>query len=562
MSQSFTWKMGGPAGFGIMSTGPMFARILKKSGYFVQGYPEYPSLVRGGYNSYAITISGEPVYGPCRHIDLYVALSDVAFEKDTFTEDTILLADFSSLKKAEGCPAQRVDVPFAAIVDSMGGKEIMRNTVAVGASAALIGIPFASVEAGLASVYKGEGFTQNLQAARAGYDACAGRTLPAPEPADGVSDALVVSGNEVAAFGAIAAGMQFFAGYPMSPASNVLHVLAENERKYGYVVKHMEDEIGAMNAVVGAAFAGARSMTATAGGGFALMTEALGLAAMIEAPVVVYIAQRPGPATGMPTWTEQADLRFALHAAPDEFLRAVYTPGDVDELYAHTFDAFNVADRFQIPAIVLSDKFLAESTFTTLEPPETEEIDRGLIYAGDTENPYAQFQRYKEVENGVPMRSIPGTPGGIYIAASNEHDETGFVTDSAENRVQQQDRRFRKEAELAEHMPLPVLYGDPDAAKTFVCWGSTKQSLLEAMKCDSSFNVLHFPAVHPLRWDIVTEILSECGELILCETNMTGQLGGLIREKTGVNIERALLKYDGRPLFVEDIQEFLAGGEA
>jgi len=558
MDKSFVWKVGGPAGFGISSIGPVFANILKKCGYYVQGYLEYPSLIRGGYNSYQMVFSRTQVYAPKKRIDVYVALADVCFERESFDDDTVIIGDFANLKKADKAKGIKCDVPFKDLIDAIEGKEIMRNTAALGASIAALGLPKSIMEEVVRASYPKKIAEANVQAALAGYNACECKMdgldfTSQPECEKGV----FISGNEATAIGAIRGGVSFYSTYPMSPASSILHYLAKQARDFKITVKQTEDEISGINMAIGAAHAGARAMTGTSGGGFALMNEGLGLAAITETPLVLALASRPGPATGLPTWTEQSDMQYALHASQGEFLRAVYTPGDIEEAYKFTFDAFNLADKYQIPVIVLLDKFLSESSFMSGElDPEYGEVDRGFVFEGDTENPFAHFQRFKETENGVCTRSFPGTPGGLYIASSNEHDETGFVSDTSEMRIKQTDRRFSKQPFVAEEMPHPYLIGKTKAELTFVCFGSMKPILQEAMKFDDRFNFIYFPAVHPLEWDKVAKLL-EGRNLVAFENNKTAQLKALIAENTGIMIDKQLLKYDGRPFFTEEVLEYV-----
>jgi len=287
------------------------------------------------------------------------------------------------------------------------------------------------------------------------------------------------------------------------------------------------------------------------------MNEGLGLAAITEIPIVVVLSQRPGPATGMPTWTEQCDMQYAIRASQGEFPRAVYSPGDLDEAYKFAIDAFNLTEKYHVPVIILLDKFLSESVFMSggLDP-NYGEVDRGNIFEGDSENPYNYFERYKEVKNGVGARSIPGTPGAIFNADSTEHNDTGFVVDTSENRIKQTDRRFSKVPHIAAEMPLPELIGKKDAKLTFVSFGSMKQVLLEAMKFDDRFNFIHFPAVWPLDWDKVAETLKG-HNLVAFENNKTAQLASLIAENTGIMIKEKFLKYDGRPFFTEEVLEYV-----
>ncbi len=557
MEKTYVWKVGGPAGFGITTLGPVFAKILKDCGFYVHGYLEYPSLIRGGYNSYQMVFGKTPVKAPKKRIDLYIALDDVCFEKETFDDDTVVIADFDNLKKADGIKGKKINIPLKKIVEDLNGKDIMRNTAAMGASAAALGLPKDVMTEVVKVSYPGKISQPNIDAACAGYDACTAHIPLEITKNDACKNAPVMTGNEAVAIGAIRAGVSFFSTYPMTPASSILHYLAKEARDYHVTVKHAEDEIAGILMAIGAAHAGGRAMTGTSGGGFALMNEGLGLAAITETPLVIALSQRPGPATGMPTWTEQADLRYAMHASQGEFLRAIFTPADLGEAYRFTVDAFNVAEKYQIPVFVLLDKFLSESHFmTTGMDTNYGTMDRGMIYEGDPEKPFDHFQRYAEAENGVCRRPMMGTPGGLFIAASNEHDKTGFVIDTADNRVYQTDRRFKKQPFVAAEMPHPYLIGKPEAKLTFVCFGSMKQVLDEAMKFDDRFNFVYFPAVHPLDWEKVAGLLKG-KNLCAFENNKTAQLKSIITENTGIVIEKQFLKYDGRPFFTEEVLEYV-----
>lgn len=551
-------KIGGPAGLGIMSAGLVFSKLLKRLGYSVHGYPEYPSLIRGGYNNYLIIADKLNTYAPYKKYDILVALTEVALQQEKITDEMILLADVENTKDKSLLKGKIIDIPFKDLLTKLEANEIAKNSIALGGLVKLLNIDFGSLEQLIKETYPSEKlYNINYKAAIEGYQTV--KEQINFKKINGEENKIILTGNEAISLGAIAAGLNFFATYPMTPASSILHFLAEHERKYNLITKHTEDEISAINMAIGASYAGARSMVATSGGGFSLMVEGLGLAAIAETPIVIVESQRPGPATGMPTWTEQSDLKFILNASQDEFVRVVLTPGDLDELFYMTFEAFNIAERYQIPVFVLSDKFLSESHFTT-NPFKTDhlKIDRGLIFQGDPDKPMEFFPRYKEVEKGVGMRTIPGTPGGLYKAPGNEHDDYGFVTDNAENRVIQQDRRFKKLNYIIDEIPLPKLYGNEKADITVVCWGSLKLQLLEIIKYTDRINFIHFSAIHPLNWEEVKELLSN-RNLIIVENNKTAQLKSVIAENTGILIEKTILKYDGRPFFVDELYEKILG---
>ncbi|ADR19881.1 2-oxoacid:acceptor oxidoreductase subunit alpha [Calditerrivibrio nitroreducens] len=552
-------KIGGPAGLGIMTSGLIFSKLLKRIGYHVHGYQEYPSLIRGGYNNYLIIADNNETSAPYKRYDILVALTDVALMNEKITDDMVVLVDLENTKEKALLRGKVVDLPFKKILTASGANEIAKNSIALGALVKLLNIDFGEFDKLLKENYPSEKLYKiNYQTAKKGYS-CVNESLSVKHSVKDSSNKLILTGNEAICLGAITAGVNFFATYPMTPASSILHFLAEQELQFNIITKHTEDEISAINMAIGASFAGARSMVATSGGGFSLMVEGLGLAAIAETPIVIVESQRPGPATGMPTWTEQADLKFVLNASQDEFVRVVLTPGDVEELFYFTFDAFNLAEKYQIPVFILSDKYLSESHFTTKSfKTDHLQIDRGLLFDGDPGKPMEFFPRYKEVENGIGMRTIPGTPGGLYKAPGNEHDEYGFVTDNAENRVIQQDRRFKKIPEIIKEIPHPALYGADDATITVVCWGSLKLQMMELLKYTNKVNFIHFPAIHPLDWSKV-KALFENRNLVIVENNKTAQLRSVIAEQTGIIIEKTILKYDGRPFFVDELYEKLLG---
>jgi len=556
-----TWKIGGPAGFGIMSAGPMFALALKRSGYSVHGYPEYPSIIRGGYNNYHITFSNEPVFSVYSRCDILVALDKVVFDNETITKDMIVVADFDNIKGTEGLDCKKVNIPFKKIIKDNELPDIVKNSIALGVSAKILGIDEEVLFKLFKENYPAKVLDMNISAAKIGMEFCLDEMkFEIPKSNINFKDNLLMTGNEAIALGAVKAGLGFYSTYPMTPASSILHYLAKIDEKYGLIVKHTEDEISGIIMAIGASYAGVRAMTGTSGGGLSLMTEGVGLAAITETPLVIALSQRPGPATGMPTWTEQADLKFVLNISQDEFVKIVLTPGDLNELFLMTFEAFNLADRYQVPVFVLTDKFLSESHFCEAEfNDDGLKIDRGLIFEGNSDAPMEFFPRYREVKNGISMKPNPGTPGGLYKAPGNEHDDFGFVATDSKTRVKNQQRRFKKEEFIKKELPLPKLYGPKEAEITFVCWGSTKQPLMEALKHTDKFNFLHFSAVNPIDWEKVKDLLKD-KNLVAIETNYTGQLASVIAEKTGVMIKEKYLKYDGRPFFVEEIIEFVKRG--
>ena len=365
-----------------------------------------------------------------------------------------------------------------------------------------------------------------------------------------VNKQIVISGNEAIALGAISAGLQFASIYPMTPISNILHVLAPLQEKYNFIYKQPEDEISAITMAIGASFAGARAMTASAGGGFCLMTEGYGLAAITETPLVIIEGMRGGPATGLPTWTEQGDLRFVLHAHQGEFPRIVLAAGDAEEAYHLTMQAFNLADKYQTPIIIVVDKQICESGFSNAPfNIENYKLSRGKF----TTKKQSNYKRYELSKDGISLRSVPGS-GNQIVANSDEHNELGYSNDEAKNRIDQMNKRMQKLATCAkEDMPAPKLFGPKNADLTIVSWGSNKGAILEALNNFNNVNFLHLAWISPFPTEAVKKVLSKAKRVLNIECNSTAQMAGLIKEKTGIEIKNNLLKYNGRPFFPEEI---------
>lgn len=550
--------MGGEAGYGIASTGLSFSRLVMRSGYSCYMYLEYPSLIRGGHNVFFTTFSKDKVTGPYKTIDFLVALNQETVDRhlDDIAKGGLLMHDGSQkLNLPTGRLVQYLDIPFMKMARDLGAI-LLRDTVALGASLALLGGKLEILEQIIKEVFEKKGaavIKTNFDAAKAGFDyvktnfASVIRPVLAPVKS---SKKILINGNEAAAYGALAGGLQFAAIYPMTPTSNILHVLAPLQEDYDFIYKQPEDEISAINMAIGASFAGARSMVATSGGGFCLMTEGFGLAGMTETPVVIVEGMRGAPATGLPTWTEQGDLRFILHSHQGEFPRIILAPGDAEEVFHMTMQAFNLADKYQTPVVVLVDKLLCES-FENFEPFDYSKyrIDQGKITYDLVKN----YQRYALSPDGISLRAPAGT-GNHVMANSDEHDTYGYSTEEMETRNAQMQKRMSKLSSCAMNETIePKLYGPKKADLTVVGWGSTKGAVLEAMKQLPKVNFLHLNWIHPFPAEQISKYLKQAKKLVNVELNYSGQLGGLIAEKTGIKITDNILKYDGRPFFPEEL---------
>lgn len=561
---------------GIATSGLLLTKTLVRGGLHAMDYTEYPSLIRGGHNSFLLRVDSEPVMAPLSSVNVLIALdkATIFLHERELTEDGAIVYDSDEVQLEPSRDLKRPElrtypVPFERLAVESAGDKLMRNTVALGAFLAVTDFPCELIEGVIADIFGGKGKTaaieRNQAAARAGYkfvldnfqDDFAYQLQPCPTQPKQIT----INGAEAAGLGAIAAGCQVYSAYPMTPASPVLHYLASKEDETGMIVRQPEDEISAINVAIGASYTGARAMTGTSGGGFSLMVESIGLAAITETPLVVLEAMRPGPATGLPTWTGQGDLRFVMHAAQDEFPRVVLAPGDVEESFRLTFDAFNLADRYQLPVFVLTDKYLNESHFAV---PEFEtkgmKIDRGkIVKESQLKNLKRRFKRYEFSPDGVSPRSLPGQAGGIFMANSDEHDEFGYTSEDAGNRVKMVDKRFAKLRGLVGEVPPSTLHGPTSADLTIVGWGSTKGAILTALKHlkeeGVSANFLQLVTILPFPEKSVIAALEHAKRTLLVEANRTAQLGGVIRERTGIVIGDHLLKYDGRPIYPEEIVE-------
>jgi 2-oxoglutarate/2-oxoacid ferredoxin oxidoreductase subunit alpha len=533
-----TLKAGGEAGTGIATIGAIFAKIMQRSGLYVFSTNDYPSLIRGGHNTITIRAHSDPIhclYGP---VDVLIALDRKTIEEQAgeLAQGGAVIYDSTTVKEAD-VKLPRGDimaygVPLTKIARDAGG-EIFFNNAAVGATLALLGMKIDPLKAIIEQTFGRKG----------------------PEV---VAKNMMLNGNDAVCLGAIRAGARFVAEYPMSPSSSVLHWMAAHAVKYNLVVKHTEDEISAINHLCGAGFAGVRALNATSGGGFSLMVEALGNAGIAEIPCVIVNVQRCGPSTGLPTYTEQADLQFTLHASQGEFPRIVCMPGDPEEAFFETVNVFNMAELVQAPAIILMDKYVSESSssVTYFDLSKTH-VDRGKLMTDAQMEGAVGFKRHELTEDGISPRCLPGQKNGIHVCSSYEHDETGFTSEDPHMRMAQIDKRARKMKMIPEEICQPSFYGDSASPFLLVSWGSTKGVVLEAMHLLARDNVsirfMHIKYASPFASETIREALQSASTALICEGNSGGQMRDLIREKTGMLIPNTYLRYDGRPFEPQDI---------
>lgn len=575
----FSWKIAGAAGDGILNAGLLgMAKTALRSNLYVFATAEYPSLIRGGHNHLDLRIADRPMSGHTKHVNLLLALNEESVTKHAqkITPGGGIIYDQDAAKGLDvsiysSRPITLFPIPITTLAFSCGGK-IMRNTIGIGASLALVGLGLEDYNQVIQSIFgkKGKEIVEmNVKAAKVGYDYIQTNfpqnkfryRLQRVEKNKGDKGRIFVSGNEAITMGAIKGGCSFYAAYPMTPASSILTEMSKNEHEYRIIVKHTEDEIAAINMAIGASYAGSRAMVGTSGGGFALMVEAFGLAAMTETPLVVVEAMRPGPATGMATHSGQGDLRFLLHAGTDEFPRLIVAPGDFDECYTHTFHAFNLAEKYQLPAIILTDKYLGESysTIPEFDPSLTNDRAQTILTGNAPLGKDGKYLRYRLTENGISPRVVPGVKGGMHVASSYEHDEHGFEREEEDNRISMHHKRYTKFEHLAKELPQPTLMGPANAPLTLISWGSTKGPILEAMRLlereNISVNFLQIAYISPFPAQMVEKIMRAAKKTAIIENNYTAQMAGIIRENTGLKVDETILRYDGRPFNPEDIVE-------
>lgn len=570
-------KVGGESGQGINSVGEILSKALKTAGYKVFAYREYPSLIKGGVASFQVEFSDLPINSPSANCDILVCISRYSineyltsinpggklihslpkmhFDKDEqkFIDENQIIVEYVSADEI-------------AIME--GGNKIMANVVLIGLIWKLLGEDYADIEDSVLQVFgKKEKFIEgNKKSLSAGFQYISESLLIDKfdfTKDQAWSDSYVLSGSQAFALGTLSAGVKAYYSYPMTPSSPVLTYLASVAHRKGILVKQVEDEISAVQMAMGSMFMGARAMTGTSGGGFDLMTETVSNAGIAEIPLVILLAQRHGAATGLPTWTGSSDLNLALYAGHGEFPRCVVAVSDPISAYQRIQEAFNIAEKYQLPVIVMTDKEIAESLFNIDKLPSPAPIKRGLV---DREglSSLDSGSRYEITGSGLSQRWLPGQPGPVYNANSDEHDVDGDSTESAEITKQMVEKRARKLKTMADEIPEPEVYGVAQGADiSFIGWGSIKTNMVDLLQLinndKNSFtaNYLHYEYLWPFKSEALYQFVNDAKKVVVIENNATGQLGGLISREAHLAISGKLLKYDGRPFFIEELVQFV-----
>ncbi|MBS60474.1 MAG: 2-oxoacid:acceptor oxidoreductase subunit alpha [Anaerolineaceae bacterium] len=572
----FAVGIGGAAGQGIATPGNILARIFARRGLNLNAYNAYQSLIRGGHTFLTIRASDGPVRSMGDSLDVMVPLNQDTMDRHLGIMPSGSSVIYDEAKITPEDTPEGVQLCPLPIKELIVGNKLAANTVAVAVVLNMLGIEFDDLADALERIFSRKGkavVESNMEIAQRGYDYAADNFSSFPYKAPRLSKGLaVVTGNEAAGMGALAAGVKFYAAYPMSPSTGVLMYIAQHARELGVMVRQVEDEIGVMNMVIGAAHAGCRAMCATSGGGFALMTEAIGMSGMIETPIVCIDVQRAGPATGVPTKTEQGDLWQLLGAGQGDYQKFIVAPVSQTDLFNTIPELFNLTDRYQCPGLVLSDLLISEGT-STVDPDDLNwqpDIDRGKMIFPDgsaNDNPYGGYNdndylRYANTESGISPRAVPGVPGHIHVAASDEHDEDGtLISDEFTNphkRRMMVEKRARKMETVLDEIDPPELVGPNDASATLVGFGSTWGVILEAIEKLAAedeivVNQLHVKWIVPFHADVISSILADSKKIIIVENNYSGQFARYLRSETGIKGDAHIRKYDGEPFMPHHI---------
>ena len=596
----YSIKIGGEAGQGIQTVGDTLAKVFSRTGFHVFTNQDYESRVRGGHNFYQIRFSDKRIMASREKVDILVALDKESIEQHEKELSAIgqIIYDSTDLKipkqvrndipsNSKLLTPNCLDIPFIKLAVESGGSKIMANTVATGAVLGMLGMDLDILIAIIKDTFKKKGeqvINSNISAAMSGHDFavknCMRCSFSPAVTGSPLKPKMLINSVEAIGLGAIASGCKFYSAYPMTPSTGIMNYIAGREKEFGIIVEQAEDEISAINMALGASFAGVRSMTGTAGGGFALMVEGLSLSGMTETPVVIALGQRPAPATGLPTRTEQGDLLFALHTAHGEFPRIIFAPGTPEQAFYLTNKAFDLAEKYQVPAIIMFDQYLSDSewTFEEFDMDRIKYTDYRL--RGDAFKNLKEYKRHAFTDTGVSPLGIPGDARHLVVTDSDEHDEEGHIIEDAETRIKMVDKRlFKKLPLIRQEIEPPVLYGDNKPEVVIAGWGSNYGIMKEAVDelsppipplvrgrregCNASFQRdIPIPLPNPLprgegargRVEFDYLKLLRGAKLTICiENNATGQFARLMKAETGYSFNGFINKYDGRPFTLEEL---------
>lgn len=562
---------GGQAGDGSLTTGDLIAGVFKRMGLEVYTYKDFPSRIRGGHTNYVIRAGSRPNYGMADFVDCLAAfdLEAVQLHIEEIRPGGMVIFDNTDEQIPDDLRRSDVnfyEIPMAKLAKEVVGLPIVRNTISLGVIGKLVGMDEQVLRDEVTGVYKRKGekvINLNIHAIETGWNYVGEHYADKPsgygltKGTDG--DRLIMMGNDAIGYGALTAGCRFMAGYPITPATDVLEWMAKYAPRYGGVVVQAEDELAAINMIIGAAFTGARAMTATSGPGISLMTEGIGLAGSIEMPIVIIECARAGPSTGLPTKTEQSNLNHLIFGGHGEIPRVVLAPGSVEESFYITIDAFNIAEKYQVPVFVLSEQAMCQSkaTLPRLDFDKVR-VDRGKLVLDPVV--FGEYKRYEFTEDGVSPRVIPGVEGGMHLVPGSEHNDAGVITENHKNRKRMMEKRMGKLVSMKPDLPKANVFGHPEAGIAIIGYGSNRGPITEAQdrfaKAGTATRFLQLKTLWPFPAEEVSEFIKDAEHIFIVENSYTGQLARLIKVEVGpLPNMHSVLKYNGKPFRPVEIIE-------
>jgi 2-oxoglutarate ferredoxin oxidoreductase subunit alpha len=561
----YTIKIGGEAGQGTQTIGDALTKTFARSGYHVFSHQDYESRVRGGHNFYQIRFSDKPIMSSRAKIDIIVALDKETVRRHAseLAKNGRLIYDSANLNEKHEGP-QFLDIPCARLATEHGGSKIMENIVATGAIFGVLNIKTDILFQTIGQTFQDKGdeiVRQNISSAKAGYDFAAAKcTTCSFTPAPNAKPNMLLNGVEGLSLGAIASGLKFYSAYPMTPSTGIMNYISAKAETFGIIVEQAEDEIAAINMALGASFGGVKAMTGTSGGGFALMVEGISLAGITETPVVIALGQRPGPATGLPTRTEQADLMFALYSGHGEFPKIIFAPGTPEQAFFLTNKAFDLAEKYQIPVVVMFDQYLGDTQWTYPAFDTSKLVCKDYRIRDKAFAAMTDYKRHSYTDTGISPLAIPGDAKHVVVTDSDEHNEDGHLIEDAATRNRMMDKRlFKKMPLIQNEISPPSHYGSDKPEIVMAGWGSTCGLMKESV--DTLLNkhkiaMLHFSEIYPLpltgKFDYM-KMLKDARMTICFEQNATSQFARLVKAETGYTFNKLITRYDGRPYLLEEL---------
>ncbi|MDD4381857.1 MAG: 2-oxoacid:acceptor oxidoreductase subunit alpha [Candidatus Dojkabacteria bacterium] len=553
----YTIKFTGQSGQGINTIGKILSKVLLRAGYWIFAYREYPSLIKGGCASYQIDFSGNNINSSSSKCDMLCVLDKSTLKEyiPSLRKGGLLIYDDKDAIIPQSKSFEEIYIDTTTLTKEANAPSIAQNVVMLSFIWKILGLDIKILKEEIKEYFEGKNIDMEMEyrCIDAGYNTNVYKDIycqkcKLPKKNQKYTKKITLTGNEAMALGTISSGVRAYYAYPMTPITAIFKHLGDTAKQTGILLKQAESEITAVQMAMGSMYMGTRALVATSGGGFDLMTETISCSAMSETPLVIILGQRAGAGTGVPTWTGATDLNVALGCGHGEFERCVIAVNDVKTSYSAISKAFNIAEQYQIPVIILTEKQIAESIYSIRDIPKPEDIQRNISTA---------LQRYTITKNGISPRRIPRRNRKPFLATSDEHDEDGKSTEDANIIKAMVEKRARKLEILEKELPQPTLYNPRNSETIFVGWGSVGTVIKDLISNNANFGYLEYEYIYPLKTEILETLIKRKKRLIIIENNYTGQLGKLIKEKIGYDFKYKLNKYNSKPFFTEDILEYL-----